>query len=64
LKKKDLNVTDDFLLDKVIALVKDRCTLLTDFVQQSSFFFKAPDTFDVDAVKPKWNEEKKKFLNC
>jgi glutamyl-tRNA synthetase len=62
LEEKGLTVTDDLLLDKVIALVKDRCTLLTDFVQQSSFFFKAPDNFDVDAVKPKWNEEKKKFF--
>jgi glutamyl-tRNA synthetase len=31
-------------------------------VQQSSFFFKTPDTLDVDAVKPKWNEEKKDFF--
>ena len=50
------------MLEKVIELVKDRCTLLPDFVQQSSFFFKTPDTIDADAVKPKWNEEKKNFF--
>ncbi len=55
-------VSDDILLEKVIELVKDRCTLLPDFVQHSSFFFKAPETWDVDAVKPKWNEEKKIFF--
>jgi glutamyl-tRNA synthetase len=55
-------VSDDAYLEKVIRLVKDRCTLLPDFVQQSSFFFKAPDTLDLDAVKPKWNDDKKNFF--
>jgi glutamyl-tRNA synthetase len=50
------------LLEKVIELVKDRCMLLPDFVQQSSFFFKAPQNWDMDAVKTKWNEEKKSFF--
>ena len=62
LTNNGLTFTDDNLLDKVIGLVKDRCTLLPDFVQQSSFFFKAPDTLDVDAVKPKWNDAKKLFF--
>ena len=62
LDKNGITVSDDSLLDKVIELVKDRCTLLTDFVQQSSFFFKTPGQLDVDAVKPKWNEEKKAFF--
>ena len=55
-------VSDYLLLDKIIELVKDRCILLTDFVQQSSFFFKAPEQLDVDAVKQKWNGEKKDFF--
>lgn len=62
LAQNNIIVSDDSLLDKVIELVKDRCTLLPDFVQQSSFFFKAPEQLDVDAVKPKWNEEKKAFF--
>jgi glutamyl-tRNA synthetase len=57
-----ITVANDKLLDKIITLVKDRCTLLPDFVQQSSFFFKAPEVLDVDAVKPKWNEAKKLFF--
>jgi glutamyl-tRNA synthetase len=55
---------DDAMLEKVIALVKDRCTLLTDFYDQSHFFFKAPDKWDVDAVKSKWNEQKKNFFTA
>lgn len=62
LKENGITVSNDDTFKKVIALVKDRCTLLTDFVQQSSFFFAAPATLDVDAVKPKWNEQKQEFF--
>jgi glutamyl-tRNA synthetase len=47
----------------VLELVKERCTLLTDFVWQASFFFKAPETLDVASVKPKWNEDKAMFFD-
>lgn len=62
LTQNNILISDDSLLDTIITLVKDRCTLLPDFVQQSSFFFKAPEQLDVDAVKPKWNEQKKAFF--
>lgn len=62
LESNSITIPNEVLLDKIIELVKDRCTLLTDFVQQSSFFFKAPEQLDVDAVKPKWNETKKLFF--
>lgn len=55
-------ITDKTKLNNVIALVKDRCILLTDFWDQSYFFFIAPDQFDLEAIKPKWNQEKKKFF--
>jgi glutamyl-tRNA synthetase len=59
---KGISITDNLQFEKVLNLVKDRCTLLPDFVQQSSFFFKSPETLDVDVVKPKWNEDKKNFF--
>ncbi len=62
LLEKGITVTDDTILEKVIGLVKDRCQLLTDFVQQSDYFFKAPETIDTAAVKPKWNEAKNLFF--
>src|SRR5262249_4242086 len=62
LEEKGLIVTDDAFLDKVLMLVKDRCTLLTDFYDQSVFLFKSPDKIDIDAVKPKWSEDKKNFF--
>lgn len=64
LNEKNIAVTDDTLLAKVIELTRDRCTLLTDFYDQASFFFKAPATYDLDAVKAKWNSDKKTFFEA
>ena len=61
-EKKGIIILDDGLLEKVIGLVKDRCTLLPDFVQQGSFFFEAPAVIDINAVKPKWDEHKNMFF--
>ena len=62
LNEKNITVTDDALLAKVIDLTRERCTLLTDFYDQASFFFKTPASYDLDAVKPKWNSDKKAFF--
>ena len=59
---KQIAVTDEALLIKVIELVKDRCTLLADFVQQGSFFFQSPASIDTDAIKPKWDGKKNMFF--
>ncbi len=63
LHKATVFVYDEDLLIKVIEMVKDRCVLLTDFVQQSSFFFAAPKEIDISSVKPKWNERKQQFFS-
>jgi glutamyl-tRNA synthetase len=42
--------------------VKERCTLLSDFTTQSSFFFQSPIQIDIDAIKPKWDEKKNLFF--
>ena len=60
--EKGVTGIDGSVLNKVIGLVKDRCTLLTDFYDQSYFFFLSPEKWDVDAVKPKWNEAKQLFF--
>lgn len=61
-EKKGISITDTGLLEKVIELVKDRCTLLPDFVQQGAFFFQSPGSIDIDAVKPKWDDAKNMFF--
>lgn len=55
-------IDDNNRLDKIIGLVKDRCTLLTDFLPQGGFFFNAPSEIDTQAILPKWNENKNQFF--
>lgn len=49
-------------LGKIISLVKDRCALLTDFIEHAGYFFIIPPAIDVAAVQPKWDENKKSFF--
>jgi glutamyl-tRNA synthetase len=62
IKDSKIDISDTEKLEKVIGLVKDRCTFLTDFYEQASYFFVTPEILDVDAVKPKWNEQKINFF--
>lgn len=62
LSGKGINVTDDARLLTIIDLIKDRCVLLPDFYQQSSYFFHIPAAYDLNAVTPKWTEEKTAFF--
>jgi len=61
-KTANIEVNDQELLSKVIDLVKDRCNLLGDFVDQGAYFFNAPTIYDSAAVKPKWSPEKASFF--
>lgn len=61
--EKGIVINDDAKFIKVLELVKDRCTLLPDFFDQSSFFFKSPETFDITAIQPKWSELKNQFFS-
>lgn len=49
-------------LARIAGLVKERCALLTDLPAHSGFFFEPPPEFDIDSVKPKWNNEKSAFF--
>jgi glutamyl-tRNA synthetase len=59
---KNITITDEPYFEKAIELVKDRCTLIPDFYEQSIFLFNTPATLDLDAVKSKWNDDKKQFF--
>lgn len=60
---KDKNIQPDKnFLEKVVAMVKERCTLMNDFWDQSFFFFESPSTYDSTAIKAKWTAEKKLFF--
>ena len=53
---KNIIIDDEKYFTRVLNLVKGRCTLITDFYEQAGYFFKTPQAWDIDAVKPKWNE--------
>jgi len=59
---------DDFVpppfthFEKILELVKDRCTLLPDFVPNAGFFFQRPPSIDLAAVQPKWTRPNNYFL--
>ncbi|HVZ57596.1 MAG TPA: glutamate--tRNA ligase [Chitinophagaceae bacterium] len=62
LSKHEIVNPDPSLLDRVTELVKERCTLLTDFGDQAGFFFRRPEHYDLAAVQPKWNQAKQLFF--
>ncbi len=53
---------DADLLLKVIPLIKERCTLLSDFWAQGHFFFATPEMKELPTIKDKWNDQKKGFF--
>lgn len=62
LQQQSIDIKDENYFLSVIELIKDRCTLLTDFYEQGAFFFRAPLQIDDAAVKPKWTPEKTAFF--
>jgi len=57
-----VSIDDENKLNKIIELIKERCTLLTDFREQGSFFFIAPSAIDTSTILAKWNENKNQFF--
>lgn len=62
LTQQGIKVDDNSKLQKVIDLVKDRCTFLNDFEQQAAYFFTSPQQIDIAAIQPKWDDKKKAFF--
>ncbi len=58
LQKAGITIDNDAYLDTIINLIKDRCSVLPDFVSQGSFFFQLPANYDLASIKPKWSDQK------
>ena len=63
-KNNGLTVNNDNYFHTILNLVKDRCTLLTDFYEQAGYFFKAPTAIDSASILPKWTAEKTAFFEA
>ncbi len=58
LQNKGITVDSDEYLTKAIELVKDRLVLINDIYEHAWYFFKQPEEYDLNAVKPKWTDAK------
>jgi glutamyl-tRNA synthetase len=67
LKEKLSTEIDQTFVIKVVSLIKERAVFVHDFWGLSSFFFKAPESYDEKASKKNWkegtNELMKAFIN-
>jgi len=62
LKEKGIKVEDSFVI-KVVKLIKERANFVSDFWDQSYFFFKAPSEYDSKVVKKSWKENTPAILS-
>ncbi|MGI9551340.1 MAG: glutamate--tRNA ligase [Aurantibacter sp.] len=53
---------DDSYIEKVVSLIKERATFVSDFWQLSDFFFIAPTSYNEKAVNKQWKEETPKLM--
>ena len=44
-------------IEKVVGLIKERATFVSDFWELSKFFFEAPALYDEKALKKQWKEQ-------
>ena len=61
LTEKGISVEKDFVT-KVVGLVKERSNFVSDFWDQSRFFFVAPVEYDPKIVKKRWKEDTPKMM--
>jgi glutamyl-tRNA synthetase len=62
LQRAAVAIPDDQILADVIDMVKERVQLLPEFVEQTKFFFEAPQSLDIESIRPKWNDTKALFF--
>jgi glutamyl-tRNA synthetase len=44
-------------LETLVGLVKERVSFVKDIWEQTDFFFKAPETYDQEVIKKRWNDD-------
>jgi glutamyl-tRNA synthetase len=63
LKGKGISASDEYV-SRVIELVRDRSDFVSNFWEQSSFFFQTPKSYDMDIVRKKWKEDTPALLRA
>ncbi len=55
LQQKAIKANPEYI-EKVCGLVKERVNFIKELWTQASFFFVAPESYDADVIKKRWNE--------
>lgn len=63
LKSKGINA-DETYVTKVVGLVKEKAVFANDLWPLGSFFFTAPQEYDKEVIKKRWNEKSKDFISA
>jgi glutamyl-tRNA synthetase len=63
LAKRGIQVSDFGVIEKIVGLVKERSVFVSDFWEQSSYFFEAPTEYDEKARKKFWKEDTSQIVN-
>ncbi len=61
LREKGVQASEEYTAT-IAGLVKDRCNLVNEIWDHAFFFFQQPEAYDLAAVKPKWNADKRQFF--
>jgi glutamyl-tRNA synthetase len=48
---------DIVMLESLVGLVKERVSFVKDIWEQTDYFFKAPESYDQEVVKKRWNKD-------
>ena len=62
LNKNGLENQNDDKLEKIIGLIKERATFVSDFWELSHYFFIAPSTYEEKALKKQWKEDTSELM--
>ena len=62
LKEKKIVFSDEYV-SSIVGLIKERANFVTDFWEQSFFFFEAPVEYDAKMIKKGWKENTTEILN-
>jgi len=55
---------DKKMVEKVVDLVRERVSFISELWDQSWFFFKAPDAYDPKVVKKRWKEQTPELMRA
>ena len=62
LKEKEVLSVNINTLETIVSLVKERVNFVSDLWEQTSFFFVAPDTYDLKIVQKRWKDGVPQFM--